>query len=100
MLLSRLHYANDLVVRVDVWLWALPPPDQTTGRNLRLWFDTAQVLSKSSYRGEVSGLRRDRAIGTQSELKRKFRCDLPRSLCFHKHNEAAQTRFDSPKFEP
>src|ERR1700739_3156243 len=94
---SRVQYANDLVVGVDVWLWAVPPPDQTTGRNLRLWFDTAQVLSKPAYRGEVSGLRRDRAIGAQSKLNRKLRCDVTRPFYFHKFNEAAQTRFDSPK---
>ena len=101
MLASRVQDANDFVVGVDVWLWTVPLTDQTGGRNLRLWFDAAQVLSKPTDRGHISGLRRSRAmIGAHSKFKRELGRNLTRPLCLQKRDEDAETRFDSPKLEP
>src|SRR5208283_688160 len=100
MLPSCVHYANDLLVRVDIWLRAVPAANQTGGRNLCVWIDTAQVLSKPAYCGQVSCMRRSRAIAAKSKLNGKLRRNLARPLSFQKPKEAAQTRFGSPKFEP
>jgi hypothetical protein len=89
MLPSRVQYANDLVVRVDIWLRTVPAANQTGGRKLCLWLDTAQVLSKPAYRGQVSSLCRGRAIGAQSKFNGKLRPNLGRTLYFHKRKEAA-----------
>jgi hypothetical protein len=88
MLPSCVQYANDLVVRVDIWLRAVPAANQTGRRNLCVWLDTAQVLSKPAYRGQVSSLRRRRAIAVQSKLNGKLRRNLARPLYFHKRKEA------------
>ena len=82
MLPSCVQYASDLVVRVDIWLRAVPPADQTGGRNFCVWLDTAQVLSKPAYGGQVSGLRRGRAIAAQSKLNGELRRNLDAPALF------------------
>jgi hypothetical protein len=89
MLPSCVQYANDLVVRVDIWLRAVPAASQTGRRNLCVWLDTPYVLGKPAYRGQVSGLRRGRAITAQSKLNDKLCRNLARPLYFHKRKEAA-----------
>src|SRR6266508_1234751 len=97
---SRIQNADDLLVRVDIGLRTVLPADQTSGRDLGLCFDAAQILSKPAYGGQTSGLCRSRAmIGAQRKFKRERRGNLARPLCLHKRNEVSQTRFDPPKFE-